>query len=68
MDEILSEVKSMENEQGSIKKEIFQLAWYMRGGMSLNEGFSLSIGDRSIISDIVKENLEVTKSSGLPFY
>ena len=40
----------------------------MRGGMTLNEGFSTSFEDRSIISDIVKENLETTKKSGMPFF
>ena len=40
----------------------------MRGGVTLDEGFNLTYEDREIISDIVKDNLETTKKSGLPFF
>jgi hypothetical protein len=66
--EILEEVKHMENEQKEIKSEILKLCWYMRGAVSLEEGFYLTYEDRSLISDIVKDNLETTKKSGMPFF
>tara|TARA_R110000803_G_scaffold105008_1_gene173225 strand:+ start:973 stop:1179 length:207 start_codon:yes stop_codon:yes gene_type:complete len=66
--EILEEVKRMEGEQKEIKSEILKLCWYMRGSVTLDEGFSMSYEDRSLIGDIVKENLETTKTSGLPFF
>lgn len=68
MAEILEEVKHMENGQKEIKSEILKLCWYMRGGVTIDEGYNLSYEDRSIISDIVKENLETTKKSGMPFF
>ena len=68
MAEILEEVKHMENEQKEIKSEILKLCWYMRGGVTIDEGYNLSHEDRMLIGDIVKENLETTKSSGLPFF
>jgi hypothetical protein len=40
----------------------------MRGSISVDEGFGLSYEDRRIISDIVSDNLEVTRKSGLPFF
>lgn len=40
----------------------------MRGGITLDDAYSLSIEDRELIADIVKENLETTKKSGLPFF
>ena len=40
----------------------------MRGGITLDEGFSLSYEDRMLIADIIKENMEITKKSGLPFF
>ena len=58
----------MENEQKEIKSEILKLCWYMRGGVTMDEGYNLSHEDRMLIGDIVKENLETTKSSGLPFF
>lgn len=43
------------------------MCWYMRG-LSVAEGMNLTFEDREIISDIIKENLEVTKKSQLPFF
>ena len=40
----------------------------MRGGLTLEEGFSLSYEDRMLINDIIKENLETTKKTQLPFF
>jgi len=40
----------------------------MRGGISLDDAFALSFEDREIISEIIKDNLETTKKSGLPFF
>ena len=40
----------------------------MRGSVTLDEGFSMSYEERSLIGDIVKDNLETTKTSGLPFF
>lgn len=40
----------------------------MRGAVTLTEGWDLSFEDRGIISDIIKENLETTKKSGMPFF
>ncbi len=40
----------------------------MRGGITLDEAFTLSVEDREIIADIIKDNLETTKKSGLPFF
>jgi|TARA_B100001094_G_scaffold309414_1_gene343050 hypothetical protein len=66
--EILEEVKHMENGQKEVKNEIMKLCWYMRGSITLDEGYNLSYEDRAIIGDIVKENLETTKKSGMPFF
>tara|TARA_B110000503_G_C7164673_1_gene421301 strand:- start:436 stop:567 length:132 start_codon:yes stop_codon:yes gene_type:complete len=42
--------------------------WYMRGSISLDEAFMLSVEDRLLIGDIIKENLDTTKKSGMPFF
>jgi hypothetical protein len=66
--EILEEVTHFENQQKEIKSEIMKMCWYMRGSITLDEGFSLSFEDRELINDIIKQNLETTKKSGLPFF
>lgn len=68
LDEILKEAKDMEEESKKLRDELFKLAWYMRGGLSVEEAFYLSLEDREIISHIVKDNIETTKKSGLPFF
>ena len=40
----------------------------MRGGISYDQVLQLSVSERKIISDIVNENMETTKKSGLPFF
>lgn len=37
-------------------------------GMSYSEAMMLSFEERMIIADIIKDNLETTKKSGLPFF
>lgn len=40
----------------------------MRGGLTYEEGMNLCFEEREIISEIVKENLETTKKSKMPFF
>ena len=58
----------MENEQKEIKHDLLKICWYIRGGVTLDEAFNLSQEDKTLINDIIKENLETTKKSGLPFF
>jgi hypothetical protein len=65
--EILQEVNTLDKEAKLIKREVLKMCWYMRG-LSFSEGMHLSWEDRDIVSDIIKENLETTKKTGLPFF
>ncbi len=58
----------MENEGKSIKHELFKICWYMRGGVTYQEALQMSSVERSIVADIVKDNLDVTKKTGQPFF
>ena len=58
----------MEKETLDIRREALQMAWYMRGGISYDQALQLSVKERTIISELIKENLETTKKSGLPFF
>lgn len=61
-------IDRMEQEAVSLRSEVLKLCWYMRGGLTYNEAMNLSIKERELISQLVKENLETTKKSGLPFF
>ena len=58
----------MEKESNGNRQEALKLAWYMRGGITYDQVLQLSWNERQMINDIVKENLETTKKSGLPFF
>jgi hypothetical protein len=58
----------MEKETAGIRQEALQMAWYMRGGLTYDQALQLSVGERKIINDLIKSNLETTKKSGLPFF
>ena len=40
----------------------------MRGGVTYDDAMLLDINERKIINNIIKDNLETTKKSGLPFF
>ena len=40
----------------------------MRGGVSYDEAMQMSQQERAAMSEIVKENLETTKKTNLPFF
>jgi hypothetical protein len=65
--EILQFSKSLDKEARDIKKDVLKLCWYMRG-LSYSEGMNLTWEDRDIVGEIIKENLETTKKTGLPFF
>jgi len=67
-DDMLDYFNQLENQSKAIKEEVLKLCWYMRGSISYNEGMMLSPDERTMISKIVKENLETTKKSGMPFF
>lgn len=40
----------------------------MRGGLTYDDIMILSTTEREWIGDIIKDNLETTKKSGMPFF
>ena len=67
-DDMLDYFDQLEKQSKAIKEEVLKLCWYMRGSISYNEGMMLSPDERTMISKIVKDNLETTKKSGMPFF
>jgi hypothetical protein len=58
----------MDKEINDIRLEALRMAWYMRGGLPYDQALQLSVSERKIISGIIKDNMETTKRSGLPFF
>ena len=67
-DQISNMVDQMDKETVDIRQEAIKIAWYMRGGVSYDQALQLSVSERTSISSLIKENLETTKKTGLPFF
>lgn len=61
-------VDDMDKEIADIRMEALRMAWYMRGGLPYDQALQLSVPERKIISQIINDNMETTKKSGLPFF
>jgi hypothetical protein len=57
-----------EKEIRAYKDDALRISWYMRGGISYEDAMMLSQQERDLISKIIKENMETTKKSGMPFF
>jgi hypothetical protein len=66
--EIIELIENYEKQTRAVKQEALKISWYMRGGISYDDAMMLGPQEREIIADIVKENMETTKKSGLPFF
>ena len=67
-EQIIELLDEYDNQAEAIKKNVMQICWSMRGGITFAESMLLSSSERTIINDIIKDNLEITKKSGLPYF
>ncbi len=44
------------------------MSWYMRGGASYEDVMNMSYHERAMLNELIKENLETTQKSKLPFF
>lgn len=64
-EEIGNLFKQYDNERKSLKKNLLEIVWWMRGGVTLEEAWAMSADDRKAINQIIKENLETMKKTGV---
>jgi hypothetical protein len=67
-EDIVKLIEGYEKESKAYREESLRLCWYMRGGLTYDESMMLTIEERDIIGKIIKDNMEVTKKSGLNFF
>ena len=58
----------MDNEIKNFKGELNKMAWFMRGGITLDELFGTSHEDREVMGKVIKDNLDTAKKTGQPFF
>jgi len=66
--EIMSYLKDFDNEVKNLKLQTMKMCWFMRGGITWQEALNLSPEERSVLAQLVKENMDTTKKTGHPFF
>ena len=61
--EIGEEIKRLESESDSIKDSVINLCWWMRGGITHSEAWNLTEKERSMVTRLIKNNLETMKKN-----
>jgi len=59
--------EKLDKQARELKKELLRMCWYMRG-LSYSELVNMSFEEREIIGEIIKDNIETTKKTNLPFF
>lgn len=67
-EDIIELLDKMDQDSKAINKNLIEMCWYMRGGITYKEMIMLSPTDRKTIMELIKTNLETTNKSGLPFF
>lgn len=65
---VIELINDFDKQTKALKEEALRFCWYMRGGLTYDEAFMLNYSEREIIGKLIKDNMEITKKSGLPFF
>jgi len=65
---IVELIQNFEKQTKALKSELLKMCWYMRGGLTYDQALLLGTEERELIGEIIKENLEVSKKTGQPFF
>jgi hypothetical protein len=58
----------MEKDCQTIRQEAIKISWFMRGGLTYDQAMALGIQERELVNELIKENLETTKKTNMPFF
>lgn len=58
----------MDQEADNLRRQGLRMSWYMRGGATYDDIMNMSHIERTMIGELIKDNLETTKTSRLPFF
>jgi hypothetical protein len=58
----------MDKQVKALKADLLRMCWYMRGSISYDDAMMLSEQEREVIQKIIKENIETTEKTKLPFF
>lgn len=58
----------MDKQIKALKSDTLRMCWYMRGSISYDDAMLLSNQEREIVNKIIKENIETTEKTKMPFF
>lgn len=58
----------MDKEANDIRANCLKISWLMRGGISYEQAMNLSVEERRMVNELVKENYETTKKTQMPHF
>jgi hypothetical protein len=61
-------VDQMEKEANAVRAQCFKMAWHMRGGGTYEDIMQMSIREREMIAELIKDNIETTNKTKLPWF
>lgn len=67
-EEIIQELENMDKEAKNLKNDLIRIVWWMRGGITYDQAWNLSLEERKNISNLIKENIETGKKTGIPIF
>ena len=68
MDEMKKLGEDMWKDAMQTKYTAQRLAWYMRGGISMNDILNMSSDEFNNLNKIIEDNMETTKKTKMPFF
>jgi hypothetical protein len=67
-EEIVDLLDNMEKQSKAYKDDAIRICWYMRGSISYEDAMMLARVDKELIGKLIKENLETTQKTKMPFF
>lgn len=64
--EIAELLRTMQTDQTDLRRLIGHILWHMRGSLSRQEAWTLSVEERKDIIKQIEERREMTEKTGLP--
>ena len=61
-------VDKMDQEANAIRAQSLKMSWFMRGGATYEDVLQMSHHERELLGDLIKENIETTNKTKLPWF
>ena len=61
-------VDKMDQEANAIRAQSLKMSWFMRGGATYEDVLQMSHSEREMLGDLIKENIETTNKTKLPWF